>query len=61
MVKTRLQRNVVVKPRLDIINFYQVFVISQAVVAHAFNPSTRIFEFEASLVYKVSSRTARAT
>jgi hypothetical protein len=34
----------------------------QAVVAHAFNPSRgrRISEFEASLVYKVSSRTARA-
>jgi hypothetical protein len=38
------------------------------VVVHAFNPSTRgggigrqISEFEASLVYKVSSRTARAT
>jgi hypothetical protein len=37
------------------------------VVAHAFNPSAReaealrrISEFEASLVYKVSSRTARA-
>jgi hypothetical protein len=37
-------------------------------VAHAFNPSTReaeagrwISEFEGSLVYKVSSRTARAT
>jgi hypothetical protein len=35
------------------------------VVAHTFNPSTweadrRISEFEASLVYKVSSRTARA-
>jgi hypothetical protein len=35
------------------------------VVAHAFNPSTREAEagrseFEASLVYKVSSRTARA-
>jgi hypothetical protein len=34
-------------------------------VAHAFNPSTweaeagGIFEFEASLVYRVSSRTAR--
>jgi hypothetical protein len=28
-------------------------------VAHAFNPSTR--EAEASLVYKVSSRTARTT
>ena len=38
---------------------------SQAVVAHAFNPSTgrgrQISEFDASLVYKVSSRTARAT
>jgi hypothetical protein len=38
-----------------------------AVVAHAFNPSTRetrgkrISEFEASLAYRVSSRTARAT
>jgi hypothetical protein len=37
------------------------------VVAHAFNPSTRggrgrrISEFEVSLVYKVSARTARAT
>jgi hypothetical protein len=35
------------------------------VVAHAFNPSRGrgrwISEFEASLVYKVSSRTARAT
>jgi hypothetical protein len=34
------------------------------VVAHAFNPSTweaEAGEFEASLVYKVSSRTARAT
>jgi hypothetical protein len=35
------------------------------VVAHAFNPSTREAEaggflFKASLVYKVSSRTARA-
>jgi hypothetical protein len=36
------------------------------VVAHAFNPSTReaeaggSLEFEASLVYRVSSRTARA-
>jgi hypothetical protein len=35
-------------------------------VAHAFNPSTQEaeaggFEFKASLVYKVSSRTARAT
>jgi hypothetical protein len=36
------------------------------VVAHAFNPSTQeteaggSLEFEASLVYKVSSRTARA-
>jgi hypothetical protein len=38
------------------------------VVAHTFNPSTweaergrRISEFKASLVYRVSSRTARAT
>jgi hypothetical protein len=37
------------------------------VVAHAFNPSTlggrgrQISEFEASLIYRVSSRTARAT
>jgi hypothetical protein len=30
-------------------------------VVHAFNPSTFFSEFEASLVYKVSSRTARAT
>jgi hypothetical protein len=35
-------------------------------VAHTFNPSTggrgrQISEFEASLVYKVSSRTAKAT
>jgi hypothetical protein len=29
-------------------------------VAHAFNPSGRISVFEASLVYKVSSRTAWA-
>jgi hypothetical protein len=36
-----------------------------AVVAHTFSPSTwkaeQISEFKASLVYKVSSRTARAT
>jgi hypothetical protein len=37
------------------------------VVVHAFNPSTQeaeaggSLEFEASLVYRVSSRTARAT
>jgi hypothetical protein len=37
------------------------------VVAHNFNPSTweaeagEFFEFEASLVYRVSSRTSRAT
>jgi hypothetical protein len=43
--------------------------VSQAVVAHAFNPSTWeaggrgrwISEFKASLIYKVNSRTARAT
>ena len=33
-------------------------IIKPDVVVHAFNPSTK---FEASLVYKVSSRTARAT
>jgi hypothetical protein len=39
----------------------------RGMVAHTFNPSTReargrwISEFEASLIYKVSSRTARAT
>ena len=35
----------------------------RAVVAHAFNPSKgrQISELEASLVYRVSSRTARAT
>jgi hypothetical protein len=45
-----------------------VRVCSQpGMVAHAFNPSTweargrRISEFEASLVYRVSSRTTRAT
>jgi hypothetical protein len=32
-----------------------------AVVALAFNPSRQISEFEASLVYRMSSRTARAT
>jgi hypothetical protein len=41
-------------------------IIKPGVVVHAFNPSKggrgrRISEFEASLVYKVSSRTARAT
>ena len=41
--------------------------VSQAVAAHAFNPSTweaeerQISEFKVSMVYKVSSRTARAT
>jgi hypothetical protein len=41
-------------------------ILSPGVVVHAFNPSTRegrgrrISEFEASLVYKVSSRTAGA-
>jgi hypothetical protein len=46
--------------------------LDQAVVAHAFNPSTwesqhlggrgrRISEFEANLVYRVSSRITRAT
>jgi hypothetical protein len=31
------------------------------VVAHAFNPSTQEAKFKASLVYRASSRTARAT
>ena len=37
--------------------------LSRAVVVHAFNPSRgrQISEFEASLVYKVSSRIARVT
>jgi hypothetical protein len=44
----------------------KIQLLSWAVVAHAFYPSTweaeaGEFEFEASLVYRVSSRTARAT
>lgn len=35
--------------------------LSQPVVAFAFNPSTQISEFEASLIYRVSSRIAKAT
>jgi hypothetical protein len=41
--------------------------LKPGVVTHAFNPSTReaeavgFSEFEASLIYRVSSRTARAT
>jgi hypothetical protein len=40
---------------------------SQAVMAHAFNPSTqgsetgRSLEFKANMIYRGSSRTARAT
>jgi hypothetical protein len=34
---------------------------AQAVVAHAFNPSTWEGQYEASLVFRTSSRTARAT
>jgi hypothetical protein len=48
------------------INFFLKDFIKPGVVAHTFNPSTweaeaggRISEFEASLVYKVSSRTAK--
>jgi hypothetical protein len=46
---------------------FKKIVDHQAVVAYTFNPSTWeaearwISEFEASLVYRVSSRTARAT
>ena len=46
--------------------FINTSIASKAVVAHAFNPSTlggrggQISEFEASLVYRVSFRTARA-
>jgi hypothetical protein len=43
--------------------FSRFLTITQlGVVAHAFNPSRgrRISEFEVSLVYRVSSRTARA-
>jgi hypothetical protein len=42
-------------------------ISSRAVVAHTFDPSTwggrgrQISEFKASLVYRMSSRTARAT
>jgi hypothetical protein len=45
----------------------QVFCLHPGVVEHAFYPTTReeeagrVSEFKASLVYRVSSRTARAT
>ena len=45
----------------------QTLHFSQAVVVHAFNPSTQeaeagqSLEFEASLVYRMSSRTVRTT
>jgi hypothetical protein len=47
-------------------NSFDRNVLWPGVVVHAFSPSTweaetgKISEFEASLVYKVSSRTARA-
>jgi hypothetical protein len=43
--------------------FFKWMKRCRAVVAHAFNPNRgrRVSEFEASLVYRVSSRTARAT
>jgi hypothetical protein len=50
----------------DILSQKEINVLP-GMVAHAFNPSTweaeagRFSEFEASLVYRVSSRTARAT
>ena len=48
------------------IKWERMLFYSWAVVAHDFNPSTWeadrwISEFEASLVYRVSSMTARAT
>jgi hypothetical protein len=48
-----------------LINKLSLKIYLLGVVAHAFNPSLGgrgrwISEFEASLVYKVSSRTARA-
>jgi hypothetical protein len=49
-------------------NKKRIEMLSGAAVAHAFNSSTReaeaggfLSEFETSLVYRVSSRTARAT
>jgi hypothetical protein len=51
---------------LTIITVLKKIGILQGVVAQAFNPSTweaeaGEVEFEASLIYRVSSRTARAT
>ena len=49
------------------VTFFKKFSFSREVMAHALNPSTLeaeagdLCEFEASLVYKASSRTARAT
>jgi hypothetical protein len=46
---------------------FKIYLFKPGVVAHAFNPSTweaeagGFLEFEASLVYRVSSRTAKAT
>jgi hypothetical protein len=47
------------KPELKPLN--RICYFRRAMVAHAFNPSRgrQISEFEASLVYRVSSRTAR--
>jgi hypothetical protein len=51
------------KPKFHCINWRLRGTKSQAVVVHAFNPSRGrgISEFKASLVYRVSSRTARDT
>jgi hypothetical protein len=38
---------------------FKTLMVARAVVVYAFNPST--WEFEVSLVYRVSSRTSRAT
>jgi hypothetical protein len=50
------------KEILKLVSFTISKRISRAVLARAFNPSRgrQISEFKASLVYKVSSRTARA-
>jgi hypothetical protein len=61
-----IQRNPVSKNQTKPKNETKEYKYCRAVVAHAFNPSTlggrgrQISEFQVSLVYKLSSRTARA-